>query len=219
MEERLDTTRVLRSALAGDDAAWEWVVRRISPLLVTQAEHRMHPRLRQICDPEDVVAEAWLRALPVLRGEFSVASGRCTPRVVALLAKTVQYRILELLRKLTPNSKGRARSESALSLEDAGVEPAGRSASPVKALMVADDVVSIVRLLRRLDDLDRNIVVLRLVEGVSARDVAERTGMTESAIHTRLSRALQRLRGECPDGIFDEFDDEDGGAPVEVREE
>ena len=216
MDERLDTTRVLRSALAGDSAAWDWVVRRISPLLVAQAEHRMHPRLRQICDPEDVVAEAWLRALPVLRGEFSIGSGRCTPRVVALLAKTVQYRILELLRKLTPNSGGRPRSESALSFEDAGLEPAGRGASPVKPLMLADDVVSVVKLLRRLEDADRNVVVLRIVEGVPAREVAERLGLTETAVHTRLSRALKRLRDECPDGIFDEFDDD---APVEVREE
>jgi RNA polymerase sigma-70 factor (ECF subfamily) len=49
---------------------------------------------------------------------------------------------------------------------------------------------------RRLPLLERRIVVLRVVEGRTYRDIARELGCTEGACKMRLSRALQRLRDD-----------------------
>ena len=48
--------------------------------------------------------------------------------------------------------------------------------------------------LRQLRDIDREVLVMRIVEGTPAKEVAEILGVTESAVHARQLRALKRLR-------------------------
>ena len=48
--------------------------------------------------------------------------------------------------------------------------------------------------LERLKDRDREVLVLRFLEELPAREVAEILGVTEGAVRVRMMRALQRLR-------------------------
>jgi RNA polymerase sigma-70 factor, ECF subfamily len=50
--------------------------------------------------------------------------------------------------------------------------------------------------LARLSELEQSIVLLRIVEGRSYRDIARAFGRSEAACRTRVSRALRRLRRE-----------------------
>lgn len=52
------------------------------------------------------------------------------------------------------------------------------------------------RAISTLPDAQRSVVVLRLVEGWSFRDIALRLGVSEAACKMRLSRGLERLRKE-----------------------
>jgi RNA polymerase sigma factor (sigma-70 family) len=60
--------------------------------------------------------------------------------------------------------------------------------------------LDVARALRRaigsLPDTQRSVVVLKLVEGCSFREVAERLEVSEAACKMRFSRALERLREE-----------------------
>ena len=60
----------------------------------------------------------------------------------------------------------------------------GREADPVALLMVLD----------ALPPVDRMIVLLREMEGLSTREVAEITTLSEDNVKTRLHRARARLR-------------------------
>ena len=50
------------------------------------------------------------------------------------------------------------------------------------------------RLLARLSDVDREILVLRHYEGLKLKEIARQLGMTPGAVYTRLFRALEKLR-------------------------
>jgi RNA polymerase sigma factor (sigma-70 family) len=59
------------------------------------------------------------------------------------------------------------------------------------------------RLLERLSDIDREILVLRHYEGLQLKEIARRLGLSPGAVYTRLFRALEKLRepAEEPDSV------------------
>ena len=50
--------------------------------------------------------------------------------------------------------------------------------------------------LARLSDSHREVILLSRIEGLPAKDVAERMGRTENAVYLLLGRALKRLSEE-----------------------
>jgi RNA polymerase sigma-70 factor (ECF subfamily) len=50
------------------------------------------------------------------------------------------------------------------------------------------------RLLERLSDVDREILLLRHYEGLQLKEIARRLGLSPGAVYTRLFRALEKLR-------------------------
>ena len=57
----------------------------------------------------------------------------------------------------------------------------------------------ITRLLDRLTEVDREILVLRHYEGLPLKEIAQRLGLSPGAVYTRLFRALEKLRGPGPE--------------------
>ena len=55
------------------------------------------------------------------------------------------------------------------------------------------------RLLGRLSDVDREILVLRHYEGLQLKEIARRLGLSPGAVYTRLFRALEKLRAPAPE--------------------
>ena len=53
------TTMHVRRAVGGDLTSLDWVVSRLAPLLVAQAQWRLGTALRRYYDPEDLVSDAW----------------------------------------------------------------------------------------------------------------------------------------------------------------
>lgn len=72
------------------------------------------------------------------------------------------------------------------------------AAAPVQpaAEYGADVAAALGRALRTLPAAQRDVVVLKLINGLSFREIAERLGASEAACKMRLSRALERLRAE-----------------------
>jgi RNA polymerase sigma factor (sigma-70 family) len=126
-------------------------------------------RTGSAADAEDVVAEVFADA--------AAALGRFRPGATPVLAWL--YTVAR--RRLADEARRRGR----------GPLPV----APVEAIEYGPDVArALRRALATLPQEQRRVVVLKLIEGWSFREIAERLGVTEAACKMRLSRALERLR-------------------------
>jgi RNA polymerase sigma factor (sigma-70 family) len=122
-------------------------------------------------DAEDVVAEVFADAAAAL-GRFRPGSSP----VLAWLYTVARRRLADEARR-----RGRA--------------PAA-AATASSAEYGPDVARALRRALAMLPDGQRRVVVLKLIEGWSFREIAQQLGATEAACKMRLSRALERLRRE-----------------------
>jgi len=66
--------------------------------------------------------------------------------------------------------------------------------SPDERLPLQLDGADALQMVHHLDDRSRAIVIMRYVDGMPVKEIAELTGETENAVSVRLHRALKRLR-------------------------
>lgn len=190
------TTMYVRGAIEGDPQSLDWIIERLSPLLLVQAEYRLGPALRTQVDPQDLVNEAWVIALPRM-GELSARDGRITPVLLKFLTTTMIRRIGKLLAR-------RVRPVQLPDLEDSCRQTAESTGVPTR--IGRNELQSTVwSCLQDLRPNDREIIILRGVEQHRAKAVADMLNVTPEAVDQRYSRALKRLRGQLPESVFDDL--------------
>ena len=145
------------------------------------AAHRLARWLmRHEDDAEDVVQEAALRAFRYFQ-TFAGGNGRAW-----------------FLRIVRNTCCGR-QVASCIALTDPFDEEqhsGGQRASDPETLLLQTAVVTMVeRTMRNVPDRFRELLVLREVEGLSYKEIAEVTGMPMGTVMSRLSRARQAFRG------------------------
>jgi RNA polymerase sigma-70 factor (ECF subfamily) len=143
---------------------------------------------RRLCAPhqgdaqyEDVLQETYLaimRHLSAFRGESAFLTW------VYTIARTYRGRY----GRRAARERGR---EESLRSSAAIVSP---RADVEQSLAERELAEAIERALADLGELDRTVAVMRDVEGMSAAEVAERTGLTVPAVKTRLHRARVAIR-------------------------
>lgn len=187
------TTLHVRQAIAGDVGSVEWIVTRLSPLVLAHARYRLG-RLAQQHDPHDLVQDAWLTTLPRLR-DLTPRDGRLTP----VLLKFLSTAVLNRVRNLFYDQARRGDVQSASQVF------ADRSGAVTNAIR-AERVAAVQATLDELEPADREVVLLRGVEQVSAPAAAVLLGISVDAVHKRYQRALLRLRARLPGSVFDEVE-------------
>lgn len=197
----MDSTTIhVRRAATGHAESLEWVVSHFSPLLLAQTRWRLGPWLGRLYDPDDLVAEAWLLALPRL-AKLPDREGRLTPVLLRFLSTTILYRINNLLRmelRRTPRPPPHPEfSASELPAVTTGI---------VTAAVRAERQIKVLDALEELEPLDQEILLLRGVEQRSNRTVAEVLDISEAAASARYQRALARLKGRVPRSILEDLE-------------
>jgi RNA polymerase sigma-70 factor (ECF subfamily) len=197
----------VRAACRGDPGSKEWVIEHFTPALLLQARYRLQDHLRRHFDPEDLVNDVWLVALPRLPG-LAARDGRWTPVLVKFLSAI----LINRLRTIVRNHLRRAKLQ--------GGDPANTASTRKSDLFreVPEEISSIVsRISRRevhsrlhatiesLSPRDRELLVLRGIEQISNQQVADLLGESPNAICVAYHRALERLRAALPDSVFAEF--------------
>jgi len=135
-------------------------------------------QMRNEHDAEDVVQEASLRALRYFR-TFSGGNGRAW--------------FLRIVRNTCWSWRGH--SVQPLSDPFDEEEHSGdQSSDPETLLLQTDDVSSIERAMRNLPDRFRELLVLRELEGLSYRELADEMGIPMGTVMSSLSRARQAFR-------------------------
>jgi RNA polymerase sigma factor (sigma-70 family) len=173
---------LMRVAIRGDTQAYHRLLKELAPVLRAMASRGLARHRHGSEDVEDVVQETLL-ALHLKRGTWDERQP-FSPWLYAI----ARNKLIDSLRR-----RGR---HAYVGIDDVGELP-GSEAPPAEL-----NGMDAERLIARLSGRQREIVVAISIEGASARQVAERLGMTEGAVRVALHRALRALaeafRAETP---------------------
>ena len=171
------------SAWASNSADWNALIGGYLPQLKRFAIRHLPAQLDGAITPDDLVQEvvlSGLRQLPRLALPHEQA-------FLSYLLTSIRHRIVDEVR--------RKRHQPAFVLDDDGNRSADRGVSPLQRLITRESLRSYAQALAGLADRDRQLIVLRLVRGLSCLDVAVRLGMpSDAAVRMAVRRALRRLK-------------------------
>jgi RNA polymerase sigma factor (sigma-70 family) len=163
----------MRAALAGDDAAYRALLEALSAPLRSTARHRLARAGSGDRDVEDIVQETLL-AIHLKRHTW-----RSAEPIGPWIAAIARNKFVDVLRR-----RGR---HAELPIDGVLEE------SLVADVEESDAGIDLGRMLSVLGERQKEIVRLVSIEGHSARDTAQRLGMTEGALRVALHRSLRAL--------------------------
>jgi RNA polymerase sigma-70 factor (ECF subfamily) len=179
-EERLDA--VVAQAVAGDRNALREVLETIRPIVIRYCRARVGTTERSGLSADDVAQEVCLAAVMALPRYRD----RGRP-FLAFVYGIAAHKVADAYRA--------ASRDLAYPTESI---PEHRSAelSPEQAALDADSITRMSELLEVLPDKQREILILRVVVGLSAEETASAVGSTAGAVRVAQHRALARLKSE-----------------------
>lgn len=141
-------------------------------------------------DADDVVQEAYLRAFRFF-GTFRGGDGR--PWLLAIVRNTF-YSWLEKNRHAQAEVEYNEASPGIELMEAAAGDEVLHSTNPERLLLRAADQRLVEQALAKLPAEYREILVLRELEDLSYKEIADIVGLPLGTVMSRLSRARERLR-------------------------
>lgn len=178
--ERLDA--VVADAVAGDRNALREVLETIRPIVVRYVRARIGTAERSGLSADDVAQEVCLAAMQALPRYQD--QGR---PFLAFVYGIAAHKVADAHR-----AAGRNKADPT----DVVPERFSVDAGPEQLAMNADSAARMEALLKVLPEKQREILILRVVVGMSAEEVAEAVGSTAGAVRVAQHRALARLKSE-----------------------
>lgn len=171
------------STSPSDSSEWNALIGSYLPQLTRFARRHLPVQLQGRITPDDLVQEVLLtglRQLPRLELRHEQA-------FLSYLLTSIRHRIVDEVRK--------NRRQPALVLDDGYDWTADSGVSPLQRLLKRESLRPYAQALGCLADRDRQLIVLRLVRGLSCLDIAARLGMpSDAAVRMAVARAVRRLK-------------------------
>ena len=190
------TADLVARARLGDDGALSNLFEIFRPQLVRMVGLRLDAPLRGRLDPDDVVQQSWLeiiRRFPKWRAQASPPYHLWVRLVTSETLAQLRRHHLATMRDAR-HEVATAESRPSVSAASVAEVLVAGGTTPTKALVRAELRARVLSALEELEDLDREIVVLRQFEGLSNEDAAAELGIEPPAASKRFVRALARLR-------------------------
>lgn len=188
-----DTELLLQKAKTGDQSAFATLFARHQAFLHRFVELRLDPKLRARVDPSDVIQETHLEAFNRLE-DFLARK----PMPFRLwLRQTAHDRMLKLRRQHLAASRRavdremRLPDRSSIMLAE---QFFANDSTPSKRAVRKEDAERIQKALASLAEPDREILLMRNLEGLSHAEIGRIQEIDEAAARKRYGRALLRLR-------------------------
>ena len=173
---------LVQRAQAGDETAFREIVERYQSKVFSI----IHGIVRQRNDVEDIAQQVFAKVYFSLRN-FDFRSSLITWIYKITVNECFDYLRKKKVRKLV--------YESDLSEDEVrrveNTEPSVDRTPPADENLARHDYV--LKLLARVSEEERNLLMLKEVEGHSVEELAEMTGMNENTIKVKLFRARQKL--------------------------
>jgi RNA polymerase sigma-70 factor (ECF subfamily) len=173
---------VVARAVNGDRDALREVLETIRPIVFRYCRARVGSAERSGLSADDVAQEVCLAAITALPRYKD--QGR---PFLAFVYGIAAHKVADAHR-----AQGRNRADATDTLPDRPALEAG----PEQMAMDSDAAARMNKLLAILPEKQREILVLRVVVGMSAEETAEAVGSTAGAVRVAQHRALARLKGE-----------------------
>ena len=145
---------------------------------------------RQMCrvaeDAEDVTQDAMIaiiRSITQFRGDSSISTWLYT------ITRNIVYKKFRTAKRDSELSTGLKEHESTVT-----ETPGATNQTPLDNIQNRTTIKQVERAISDLEDGYRDVLVLRDVEGLSTKEVAEIVGLSEAAVKSRLHRARGQLR-------------------------
>lgn len=205
---RGEDSRRVRGALAGDSRDLEWIVTRFSPLVAAQISFRLGAVGSRRVDVDDVLAEVWLVTLSRL-GDLRPRNGRFTPVLLAFLASTALNTVNRHLQRLARQARRSGNAKPGLSEQPGTDDILGLTVADATSVISRasrnETMLAVQQAIAALPELDRQVIVLRVVEGLTNVAAGAELGVAPNTIAQRYRRALSRLRVGLPASVFDDI--------------
>jgi RNA polymerase sigma-70 factor (ECF subfamily) len=173
---------LVRRAQSGDETAFQEIVERYQSKVFSI----IHGIVRQRNDVEDIAQQVFAKVYLSIKS-FDFRSSLITWIYKITVNECFDYLRKRKVRKLV--------YESDLSEDEVrrveNTEPSVDRQAPADATLASRDYV--VKLLSRVSEEERMLLMMKEVEGFSVEELAARTGMNENTIKVKLFRARQKL--------------------------
>ena len=173
---------LVQRAQAGDDAAFREIVERYQNKVFSI----IHGIVRQRNDVEDIAQQVFAKVYLSLKS-FDFRSSLITWIYKITVNECFDYLRKRKVRKLVYESD--MSEDEVRRVENS--EPAVARQTPLDDTLARRDYV--VKLLTRVSEEERMLLMMKEVEGFSVEELAEKTGMNENTIIVKLFRARQKL--------------------------
>jgi RNA polymerase sigma-70 factor (ECF subfamily) len=173
---------LVRRVQAQDELAFREIVDRYQ----TKVFSIIYGILRNRNDAEDIAQQVFAKIYFSIRN-FDFRSSLLTWIYKITVNECYDYLRKKRVRKLVYESD--FSNEDSLRMENS--EPATDHAPPVDRRLAQHDLIF--KLLSKISEEDRSLILLKEVEGHSVEELAQMTGMNENTIKVKLFRARQKL--------------------------
>ncbi|MDF1838241.1 MAG: sigma-70 family RNA polymerase sigma factor [Planctomycetota bacterium] len=190
-----DRLSTIAAAIEGDEEAFTQLVAAYSTRLRWLIKLRINPALRARVSAEDVLQDAMVAASQyiqdlVIRDEAAFWSWLCRVvehRLVDLHRMHVHSAKRDVRRERRPNTRADGQEESAFDWEDPD------QSSPSERIRGVEQREALEAALAQLPQAQSDVIVLRILEGLSTTETAEIMGRTPGALSVLLHKSVKRL--------------------------
>ena len=170
---------LLRRAQRGDPDAFEQLMTPLEKLIWRVCWHYTGDRETASDCAQEAMIKIW-RSLEGYRGDCAFESW--------------VYRIAANCSMDAMRKKKRDKSESIEPLKEAGFDPADPEPGTEEKVIAAERKRQLRECITRLPEDQREALIMTQLEGVSYEDAAERLGVSEGTVKSRVNRAKARLK-------------------------
>jgi RNA polymerase sigma-70 factor (ECF subfamily) len=198
MPAEVTASELIRRCRAGEATARAELFSRYRHYLRVLAEAQLGRHLRGKCDPSDLVQQTLLEA----HRDFPAFQGQHETELLGWLRRILAHNLFNEARRFSTRGRDAGR-EVSLEGFQAGLDHSSQilarcvadsGPTPSQVAAEREDAVRLADTLARLPEHYQRVLLLRLFEGLSAEEVAERMTTTAGAVRMMQMRALESLR-------------------------
>ncbi len=200
MPVEIPVSELIQRCRKGERAARDQLFDRYRQYLWLLAQGQLGRHLRAKCDPSDLVQQTLLEA----HRDFRHFAGNHEGELLAWMRQILAHNLFNETRRYAAQQRNAAREVSLDQLR-AGLDHssvvlgrclAANTETPSQLALQREAAVRLADTLARLPEDYRTVLLLRIFEGLSAEEVAERMNRSAGAVRMLQLRALTALRAE-----------------------